>query len=194
MSSPAETLTEFLRPLLQRYFAQTGRVAAAEQVIVALADRLAGLIEERGLPVPLAPGEQGEAQEMSAQEVAPLVDRLLAGWTGAEREALATPARQLVKACFHGEFKVCRDSFREVSPDGSCRRQELKRVRERISGSHCVDCPYWTGLEPEQHWRYLGKEWRSDPAVLTAHREVFLPEDFRRLRRHIRRLADSDRT
>lgn len=159
-----------------------------------LAARLWRLIEERGLPAPLAPGAQGEPEEMSAEEVASMLEQLLAGFDAAERDALAGPVRQVVKACFYGEFKVCRDSFREVSAEGSCRRQELKRARERICGSHCVDCPYWTGLEPEQHWRYLMKEWRGDPAELAAHRTVFLPEDFRVLRRFVRSYADSVRT
>lgn len=194
MPSPAETLATILRPLLQRYFAQAGRPAPRDELSATLAHRLWRLIEERGLPPPLPPGAQGEPQEMSKAEVAPLIEQMLAGFGPAEREALDTPARQVLKACFYGEFKVCRDSFREVSPEGSCRRQELKRVRERISGSHCVDCPYWTGLEPDQHGRYLSKEWRGDPAELAAHRAIFLPEDFRTLRRFARGQADSDRT
>ncbi len=120
---------------------------------------------------------------MTAEEVAPLIERLLVGLTPTEREALATPARQLVKACFNAPFKTCRDSFREVSPDGSCRRQELKRAGERVSGSHCVDCPYWTSLTPAQHAKFLAREWRvGGPAEFVRHQGIFLPEDFRALR------------
>lgn len=194
MPPPGEAFAEILRPLLQRFLQQTGQTAMADATLAIFIGRLWQLIGEKGLPAPLARGECGAPQEMTKEEVAPLIEQLLAGLTVAEREALATPARQLVKACFHGEFKVCRDSYREVSPDGSCRRQELKRVRERISGSHCVDCPYWMGLTPEQHGRLLAKEWRGEATELAAHRAVFLPDDFRALRRFIRSHADSVRT
>jgi hypothetical protein len=118
---------------------------------------------------------------MSEEECAPLVARVVAGVEG--DALLAEAARQLVKACFYPEFKVCRDSFREVARDGACRRQQLARVRGRISGTHCVDCPHWVALEPAEHVRFVTAEWRMDPADFTAHREVFLPEDFRELRR-----------
>ena len=104
--------------------------------------------------------------------------------------AMAGPARQLVKACFYPEFKTCRDSFREVSPDGTCRRQELARARVRVSGSHCVDCPHWVALTPDQHVRFLTRAWQPGRAAeFTAHRDVFLPEDFRALRRFLHGLA-----
>ena len=137
------------------------------------------LIAERGLPRALTPAEQGEPGELSEEECAPLVARALGG---ANDLLLATAARQLVKACFHPEFKKCRDSFREVSPDGSCRRQDLGRVLRRVSGAHCVDCPHWVALTPVQHEKYLAREWRAGGKEFAAHQAVFLPEDFRALR------------
>jgi hypothetical protein len=89
----------------------------------------------------------------------------------------------MVKACFYPEFKVCRDSFREVGRDGACRRQELARARTRVSGTHCVDCPHWVALDPLEHAEFLAREWHRDAHVLAANRGVFLPEDFRELRR-----------
>jgi hypothetical protein len=107
-----------------------------------------------------------------------------------DRAALEAPARQLVKACFYPEFKTCRDSFREVSPDGTCRRQELARALKRVSGAHCVDCPHWVALTPEQHGRFLARAWQpAGAADFAAHRDVFLPEDFRALRRFLHALA-----
>ena len=92
--------------------------------------------------------------------------------------------QQLVKACFYPEFTVCRDSFRELTKDGGCRRQELDRVRGRVSGAHCVDCPHWVGLTPEAHEKFLTSAWRAEGAGEWAgNRGVFLPEDFRTLRR-----------
>jgi hypothetical protein len=183
MNDGAQTFTKLVMAVLTRFFNQTGRPLPAAAVLTEFAHRLWALVEERGLPAPLAPGEQGEPGEMSATEVAPLIARLVAGLNANEAAALAVPARQLVKGCFNPRFKVCRESFREVSADGSCRRQELGKVRERLSGSHCVDCPYWLELTPEQHGRFLARCWRAgDPAELTANREIYLPEDFRALR------------
>jgi hypothetical protein len=110
--------------------------------------------------------------------------------SAAAGKIVAAPVRQLVKACFYAEFKICRDSFREVSPDGSCRRQQLARVRSRVSGSHCVDCPYWVALSSEQHVKFLTREWQpAGREELAAHLPVFLPEDFRAFRRTVRAMA-----
>jgi hypothetical protein len=144
-----------------------------------VANRLGAIVQHRGLPRPLRVEELGEPDQMSETECAPLVEQIL----GSEADPLLAEAvRQLVKACFYPEFKTCRDSFREMGADGSCRRQELDRVRRRMSGSHCVDCPYWVALTPTQHEQFLRKHWRAAPAEFDAHRNAFLPEDFRCLR------------
>jgi len=173
--------------ILERYRRQNGLPPLAEARPAEIAARLWILITVRGLPPPLGPGETGTPGEMTAEEVAPLVGRMLGD--AADAGALGTPARQLVKACFQPEFKKCRDSYREVSEDGACRRQRLGRAGERVSGSHCVDCPYWTALTLEQHEKFLAKAWIDDAAEFAAHRDVFLPEDFRALRRFVRELA-----
>jgi hypothetical protein len=121
--------------------------------------------------------------------VAPLVANVLEGSSRALE--LSTVARQLIKACFSAEFKKCRDSYRDLEPDGSCRRQQLKRVRTRLSGSHCIDCPYWTSLTAEQNVALLAEAWVGDETELTAHRDIFLPEDFRAFRRLLRAHADA---
>ncbi|MSU51743.1 MAG: hypothetical protein EXS37_22080 [Opitutus sp.] len=142
--------------------------------------RLWALVVERGLPRALAPGECGSPGGMSEVDCAPLVARVLGG---AGDPVLANAVKQLVKACFYPEFTVCRDSFREVAPDGGCRRQELNRVLGRVSGAHCVDCPHWVALESVAHESYLVDQWQSMSAAFAPHRDVFLPEDFRALRR-----------
>ncbi|HRJ47251.1 MAG TPA: hypothetical protein PKY38_07815 [Opitutaceae bacterium] len=183
MNGGAEIFNRLVQAVLARFFTQTGRPMPAPEVLQEFGCRLWALIGERGLPPELAPQEQGEPGEMSAEEVAPLIARLVEGFSAEVAAAVATPARQLVKACFHPHFKVCRDSFREVTADGVCRRQQLAKVRERVSGSHCVDCPYWTGLTPAQHEAFLARCWQAgDAAELVLHREVYLPEDFRALR------------
>jgi hypothetical protein len=186
MTSAGHAFAQLTDAILARYFAQNSLPPPLAADRADFATQLWALIAERGLPRPLGPAERGEPGEMSDEEVNPLLERVLAGVSPTGRVALAGPAKQLVKACFYPEFKTCRDSFREISPDGSCRRQELARVRGRVSGTHCVDCPHWVALTPEQHIRFLFRNWRAEGREeLEAHRGVFLPEDFRALRRFL---------
>jgi hypothetical protein len=180
MNQGDEEFVRLVGATVQRFFVQNKQEPPAERERMALATRLWALVTERGLPRPLRPAERGTPGEMSDAECAPLVARVLGE---AQDPLLKTVVRQLVKACLYPEFKTCRDSFREVSPDGSCRRQELGRVLGRVSGAHCVDCPYWVALTPEQHEKFLGREWRAGAAEFAAQHAVFLPEDFRALRR-----------
>ena len=48
-------------------------------------------------------------------------------------------------------------------------------------------------VEPAGHAAYLAREWRGDPSDLAAHRDIFLPEDFRALRRCLHALARGNR-
>ena len=178
MDDGAEEFSQLVSAVLTRFFAQNRRAPLAVAEYAAFGARLWALVAERGLPRPLAPREGGAPGGMSDDECAPLVKRVLAS---AKDELLATAARQLVKACFYPKFKACRDSWREVAADGACRRQELARVRGRVSGAHCVDCPHWVALTPGQHEAMLAREWRSGAANFAADRDVFLPEDFRAL-------------
>lgn len=185
--SEAERWQARVGAVLERFHRQNA-AAVSPAAVAVLATGLRRLIEERGLPPRLAANDPGEPRDWPKEEVAPLVARVL-GAEHAGDPRLATAARQLVKACFQPEFRVCRDSYREREADGSCRRQQLDRGRGRVSGSHCVDCPYWTSLTPEQHARLLRKAWAGDPAECDAQRDIFLPEDFRALRVFLRTLA-----
>ena len=183
MSETGATFGRLVGALLERFCRQNGQPVPPMAEQASLAAGLWALVEERGLPRPLGPGERGEPGGMADTEVAPLVERALGGVAPAWRAALAAPAVQLVKACFYPEIQKCRDSFREVAPDGTCRRQELARARGRLSGVHCVDCPHWVALTPEQHVRFLARNWRPTGAAAWAgHQDIFLPEDFRALR------------
>jgi hypothetical protein len=176
----AEEFSRLVGAVLGRFFAQNGREGMTEARGREAGARLWAAVAERGLPRALAADEEGAPGGMSEEEVAPLVARAL----GAERdEWLATAVKQLVKACLYPEFTVCRESFREVAKDGGCKRQELVRVRGRVSGTHCVDCPHWVALTPERHGEMLARAWREGgPEALAENRGVFLPEDFRALR------------
>lgn len=170
-----------VRAIVRRFLAQNGRAAPGEAQLARFSGHLRTLVEERGLPRPLAAGETGAPGGMSEEESAPLVARVMA--EVGDEPLLGDAAKQLVKACFYPEFKVCRDSFREVGRDGTCKRQQLDRVRGRTSGAHCVDCPHWVACEPGEHAELLASNWKGDVAEFAAHRDVFLPEDFRALRR-----------
>jgi hypothetical protein len=190
MTHAGNAFADLVGAILARYFRQNDLPAPPEAEIAHFAAQLWALIGERGLPRPLGPAELGTPGKLPETEVALLLDRVLGGTSPAWRAALEGPASQLVKACFYPEFKTCRDSFREISPDGTCRRQELGRARGRVSGVHCVDCPHWVALTPEQHVRYVTKNWRPEGAAdFAAHRGVFLPEDFRAFRRLLHALA-----
>jgi hypothetical protein len=186
MRTSAAEFAEYVGPLIQRYFAQNDAVPPSGAEVEAFAARLWSIVAERGLPPALAQGERGEPREMTEAECAPLVARVIEGSTD---PLWADVARQLLKACLYPEFKTCRESYHAVSADGVCRRQELTRTRKRASGAHCVDCPYWQLLGREEHAKLLRARWCGDAAQFDAHRDVYLPEDFRALRRWIRALA-----
>ncbi|MEY2881007.1 MAG: hypothetical protein RLZZ15_3387 [Verrucomicrobiota bacterium] len=179
MDEAAEEFSGLVAAVLARFFAQNDRAAPSGAEAAAFAARLWALVGERGLPRPLATHERGAPGELGEAECAPLVARVL-GDSGDGMLALA--ARQLVKACFYPEFKTCRDSWCETGADGACRRQELARACTRVSGAHCVDCPYWVALTAAQHEAFLARRWRAGAVAFAARRGEFLPEDFRALR------------
>ena len=178
MDANAAEFERLVVAMVTRFVAQAGgnvSVGAAARC----AEQLRHVVAARGLPRPLGLGEIGAPGGMADAEVAGLLAQVTAG---IEQPLLVDAARQLVKACFYPEFTVCRDSYREVARDGGCRRQELARVRGRISGAHCVDCPHWVALSPAVHGAMLARAWKGDPAELAAQRSLFLPEDFRAFR------------
>ena len=185
MANASEEFERLVSACVVRFAAQKTCAIPPAQ-IARFAAQMGELVAERGLPPPLPQGECGTPGGMAEEVCTPLVARVI---VGTDAPLLAEVARQLVKACFYPEFTECRDSFREVTADGACRRQQLERVRGRVSGTHCVDCPHWVALEPAEHVEFLAQEWRSDPAQLTGHRDIFLPEDFRALRRWLHAAA-----
>jgi hypothetical protein len=186
MSTRGDDFERIVSLIALRFLQQTGRPAPAVEVLARFVAQLRQVVAERGLPAPLPEGVDGTPGGMSEAESAPLIARVMDGIGDA---GLAEVSRQLVKACFYPEFKICRNSFQEVSRDGSCRRQEIDRVRSRISGAHCVDCPHWVALAPAEHEEFLRREWRAEPGSFTANRTIFLPEDFRLLRQWLHAAA-----
>jgi hypothetical protein len=181
-----DEFTARINAVLTRFAIQNRETPPTSEVCRVFASRLWSVVAERGLPRPLAPHERGEPGGMSEEECAPLVSSVAGA--GAPL-LLVDAARQLVKTCLYPEFKTCRDSFREIASDGSCRRQELDRARRRVSGTHCVDCPHWVALTPSQHEKFLERQWRAGASEFIAGRAIFLPEDFRALRKWLRAAA-----
>ena len=180
MEARWEEFERIVSAVLMRFARQSSRTAPTADVMRRFSTQLRSVLEARGLPRALREEESGAPGSMSEAECAPLVAEVIAGIDDA---FAADAARQFVKACFYPEFKTCRDSYRESGRDGACRRQELERVRGRVSGAHCVDCPHWVALTPDAHVELLTREWKGDARTFAAHRDVFLPEDFRALRR-----------
>lgn len=180
MAEMDREFTERVVAVVRRWGAQGATPPWDADTVGRLAQRLAALVAERGLPRPARAATADSTTGMPEAEMARLTDRVAGA---GEEPRLAEAVRQLIKACFYPEKDQCCESYREVSADGTCRRQELARVRGRISGSYCVDCPHWTALTPAEQAQRLAEGWRAEPAMLTAHEDVFLPADFRALRR-----------
>jgi len=172
---------------LERWFRGNSRVQPGAEAFAGAASRLRALVAERGLPAVPPCGRPEAAPELIAEECAPLERRVLGPLVADAR--WATPVRQLVKACLQPEFRRCRDSYRERDTDGSCRRQQADKTRGRLSGSPCVDCPYWLELTPDQHARALRDGWAGERDAFESDPELYLPADFRALRRLVRAIA-----
>jgi hypothetical protein len=187
VSSTGEALKPQICALIGRYSRQNGVTEIPSDQTATFAQRLVDLIAIRGLPRPLAPGEMGQPGEISGDVIRTMLVGLLEGLLRADD--LEPIAKQIVKTCFYPPFTDCRESYRELDRSGACRRQLLDRARSRVSGSHCVDCPYWTSLSAAEHEDCLREAWVGDSESLTRHRDIFLPQDFREFRALLRQLA-----
>ena len=187
MTSYRPTFEAQVSRLLNRFMVQNGQPVLTSDESSSIARRLSAQVLTRGLPRRLRNDEMGEPGELPSDEVNTIVQDVLQDITASGVTTDVT--RQLVKACFYPEFKKCRESYREVNATGECRRQNVDRARARISGSHCVDCPYWTSLTPSQHAALLGGAWTGEGRDFEINREIFLPEDYREFRCTLRAWA-----
>jgi hypothetical protein len=181
----AAEFTGLVSACLRRFLAQNERPELPAALLTVLAGRFWQVVRrESASPGAASP----EWREIPAARIEAMAGELLDdSLTPEARADLAVPVRQLLKACLQLEPVRCRESYREVV-GGSCRRQDLARARGRISGTHCVDCPHWTALDPDRHAALLERSWVEGPETrLRDHRGVFLPEDFRALRRWARK-------
>lgn len=184
LSSPehpdaAAEFAALISACLRRFLAQNARPALPEPELAGLTARFWKAVSREATKS----SAEIEWREMPAALVEELAREILAdSMTAERREDLNVPVRQLLKGCLQAEPVRCRESYREVV-GGHCRRQELARTRGRISGAHCVDCPHWVALDAKKNAALLERAWvEGPPAGFQAHRDVFLPEDFRALR------------
>lgn len=178
MADDAEQFSRLAGAVVARMFARHGKALPAMVAGGEFGARLWQAVVEGG-GLPSAHAGPGLSRGSPEEAWSPLVARVVGG----ESDALfAAVTKQLLKACLYPPPAACCDSYREAGADGLCRRQELSRVRSRISGAHCVDCPHWVGLSREPHIALLQAEWRGAVRNFFDHQSDFLPEDFRDLR------------
>ena len=157
--------------VVTRFLAQNGLAPLGGDTLRTLADELMAL-----------GGDVSREGEMPDEIVKADVARLLAVFFP-PRPELANLAKQLIKGCYQPDKSPCCESYRETDEAGRCRRLELAYDLARASGAHCVDCPHWNEWSPEEHAARLAGAWKDGEAAFAANRGVFLPEDFRVLRR-----------
>ncbi len=182
----AEAFALAVQKILRRHFAQNDATVPPDPALLAFARGLWEIAVRHGLPAPLKGADQGAPADLPDTEA----DRLAAPAVSAfpiqdARPLLAAAARELLRGVVQPEFKKCRMSYKEPAPGAaSCERQDLAVARGRPSGAHCADCPYWNQLTAEKNEKLLLKEWEpARAAELAGHLGVFLPEDFRSLRK-----------
>lgn len=163
--------------VVARGLRQTGQAPLGPGEAENLVAVLRALGEEGGWAARFA----DDRDEMSAAQVAEGVRRLTEALPLRGGE-FAGVAKQVLKGCFQPAPAVCRDSYRECDAAGRCRRQEHAYDLARLSGTHCVDCPYWEMFAKVDHITWLAPQWHAGAADLNVAAEVYVPEDFRELR------------
>ncbi|MCC5840787.1 MAG: hypothetical protein JJT96_11730 [Opitutales bacterium] len=183
---PVELFVQLAGAVAERYFIQNGRrvdwLRLPEEKI--LSDIWEYSIK-KGTPSPLSQSDMGKAGDPHSPVWSERTEELLQGWKLSPPLAdFMTPlVHQLLLALLLPEFKACRQSYLEEEPlEGCIPRQEIDHCRERISGSHCEDCPYFTALSSDKHRKLLERSWKKGPAAFAKEADVFLPDDFRYLR------------
>jgi hypothetical protein len=184
--SPARVFSGLILELIKRYYAQLSTPPPGEAYLQSLGESLWETVIGEGLPVPLGAAEVGEPRTLEDSYLLALVEKTLARLPRHRTEdQLRAFCIQILIALLSPEFKACRQSFQRIDAAGgdTCARHSLDHCRDRISGSHCEDCPFFVALSQDQHRKLLGRSFSpSLQAVWSANTGLFLPEDFRALR------------
>ncbi len=165
-----------------RFFEQLELTPPSPAFIEKLLTNIWVLLKDEELPKPLPKNEIGTPQEPNFNVLNELCDRCLAIVPKHRTEDhLRELIMQLFIALLSPEFRSCRLSYQDVDNDQKCIRQHRSHCVDRISGSHCEDCPYFVALSANQHTKLFKRSWQSDDSF-ERNKELFLPEDFRALR------------
>jgi hypothetical protein len=131
------------------------------------------VVAARGVPARQDPDKAGEAamarvaDGLAAFVDDPLIDGKL--------------IKQLLMALALPEFDRCRDSYL------GAKRQAPAICNARVSGTHCVDCPYTVAFpDTAAHAEWLRGEWPAAPAPGDPCWETLVPGPWRELRVWVR--------
>ena len=181
--TPKLAFIEIALVVAKRLFEQTSARPPSDVFLKQMLEISWNVIENEGLPQPLSNKETGEAKAPDYDYYTSLVESVLSQLPRHRSEdSLRILLWQLFIAMLGREFKSCRLSYQELDPQGDCARQSLDNCNDRISGSHCEDCPYFIALSSPQHRKLFTRSWVGDQPVKEEELAVFLPEDFRGLR------------
>ena len=182
--SPSGAFVGIGLELTKRYFAQQSVLPPSDAYISSLWEGLWAIVLAEGMPRPLAPNEVGEPRTLEDSYLFSLAEKNLIRLPKHRADdVLRTLCIQVFIALLSPEFKACRQSFQGAFAAGQCNRRSVDHCRDRVSGSHCEDCPFFVALSGDQHRKLLGRSFApSGQAAWNAHVALFLPEDFRALR------------
>ena len=182
--SPEITFVSIGLELTKRFFAQQSILPPSDAYLTGLWQNLWSTTLAEGLPTPLASNEIGEPRTLADSYLLSLAEKTLGGLPRHRSEdLLRTLCIQILVALLSPEFRACRQNFQSKDSVGQCVRHSADHCRDRVSGSHCEDCPFYVALSRDQHRKLLGQSFGpSQQAAWNAHADIFLPEDFRALR------------
>lgn len=180
---PQKAFVSIASIIVGRYYDQVEASAPSDAFVSELLNLVWDSVHAQGLPSPLGPKDNPPAPDVDYSFYSTLVEQVL-GQLPQHRTAdhLRVVLGQLFATLLAREFKSCRLSFQETEADGECLRQNQEMCQDRISGSHCEDCPYFTALSSKQHSKLLRNSWVDGLGPDASAMRIFLPEDFRALR------------
>lgn len=182
--SPIRVLAEIGLEITKRFFSQQKTIPPSDAYITSLWEGIWTTTTDEGIPQPLAANEVGEPRTLDDSYLFGLAEKTLARLPRHRTEdMLRTLCVQVFTALLSPEFKACRQSYQSKDSTDTCTRQNVEQCQDRVSGSHCEDCPFFVALSQDQHRKLLGRAFGPvNQTTWTSHLSLFLPEDFRALR------------
>jgi hypothetical protein len=182
--TPGAVFQQIGLELSQRFFRQVGVPPPGPAYLGSLWTRIWDVTHREGLPAPLAAHEIGAPAALDSEFLELLTEDALSELpVHRAADHLRVLCMQVFTALLSAEFRACRQSFQEEGSGGACLRQDPEHCRDRLSGSHCEDCPFFVALSADQHRKLLERSFPEQRrAAWQANRDLFLPEDFRALR------------